>query len=103
VRDLPRLSVDLDLAFAPVKERVQSLAELEETRRALVKLIRERLTDAQRRFLLSFKQGMPEWSLLPLPAAAQLPAVQWKLINIGRMSKAKHAEAVGKLKQVLLA
>lgn len=78
------------------------VAELEETQRALVKLVRERLTDAQRRFLLSFKKGMPEWSLLPLPGVEQLPAVQWKLVNIGRMSKAKHAEAVEKLKQVLL-
>jgi hypothetical protein len=76
-------------------------ADLEVTRRALVKLIRERLTDAQRRFLLSFKQGEPEWSLLPMPGVAQLPAVQWKLINIGRMSKAKHAAAVEQLKQVL--
>ena len=78
------------------------VAELEETRRTLVKMIMERLTDDQRRFLLSFKKGVPEWSLLPLPGVAQLPAVQWKLVNIGRMSKAKHAEAVEKLKQVLL-
>ncbi|MFZ1985997.1 MAG: nucleotidyl transferase AbiEii/AbiGii toxin family protein, partial [Desulfatitalea sp.] len=40
------------------------VAELEETRRTLVKLIQERLTEKQRRFLLSFKQGVPEWSLL---------------------------------------
>jgi hypothetical protein len=33
---------------------------------------------------------------------AQLPAVQWKLVNIGRMRKARHAEAVEELKQVLL-
>ena len=78
-----------------------SVAELEVTRRALVKLIRERLTDAQRRFLLSFKQGKPEWSLLPMPGASQLPAVHWKLVNIGRMRKAKHTEAVEQLKQVL--
>lgn len=37
------------------------VAELEETRHVLVKIIRERLTDVQRRFLLSFKKGMPEW------------------------------------------
>lgn len=77
------------------------IAELENTRRALVKLIRERLTDAQRSFLLSFKKGMPEWSLLPLPGVAQLPAVQWKLANIGRMRKRKHAAAVEKLNHVL--
>lgn len=76
-------------------------AELEETRRTLVKLIRDRLTDAQKRFLLSFKKGMPQWSLLPFPGVAQLPAVQWKRVNIERMSKAKHTAAVEKLNQVL--
>ena len=30
VRNLPRLSVDLDLTFLPVKDRAQSLAEIEE-------------------------------------------------------------------------
>ena len=29
VRDLPRLSVDLDLTFVPVKERAQSMAEMD--------------------------------------------------------------------------
>ena len=85
------------MTFLPI-----DVAALEETRHDLVKLIRERLTDAQRRFLLSFKQGTPQWSLLPLPGVEKLPAVQWKLLNIGRMSKAKHAVAAKKLKQVLL-
>ncbi len=77
------------------------VATLEETRRDLVKLIQEQLTDAQRQFLLSFKKGAPEWSLLTLPEVARLPAVQWKLVNIRRMSKSKHAAAVEKLNQVL--
>lgn len=80
VRDLPRISVDLDLTFLPVKDRAQSLAEmitpqfqpleavfdaqfkgmtsqpisvaeLEETLRALVVMVQDRLTDAQRKFL----------------------------------------------------
>jgi hypothetical protein len=88
--------------FKGMTLRPIGVAELEETRRALVNLTRERLTDTHRKFLLSFKKGMPEWSLLPLPGAAELPAVQWKLVNIGRMSKAKHADAMEKLKQVLL-
>jgi hypothetical protein len=29
VRDLPRISVDLDLTFLPVKDRAQSLAEMD--------------------------------------------------------------------------
>lgn len=77
------------------------VAALEETWRAMVELIRERLTDSQRQFLLSFKKGEPEWSLLTLPEATRLPAVQWKLLNIRRMNKAKHVAAVEKLNHVL--
>jgi hypothetical protein len=78
-----------------------TVAELEETRRALVKLIRSRLTDDQRNFLLSFKQGEPNWPLLSMTGVEQLPAVQWKLINIRRMPKARHTEAVEKLRRTL--
>ena len=85
VRDLPRLSV----------------AELEETRRTLVDMVQDRLTEAQRKFLFSFKQGDPEWPLLSVPIAEHLPAVQWKLINIRRMTKTKHAAAAEKLKKIL--
>lgn len=77
------------------------LEELEETRRSLVNLIQDRLNDDQRGFLMSFKSGTPDWSLLPSPDVAQLPAVKWKLINIRQMPEAKHKKAVEKLEKVL--
>lgn len=75
--------------------------ELEETRSRLVKLIQDRLSGSQRKFLLSFKHGAPDWSLFSLPEAEHLPAVKWKLMNIKRMSKAKHTAAVKKLETIL--
>jgi len=75
--------------------------ELEETRSRLVKQIQSRLSDTHRKFLLTFKQGEPDWSLFSFSDAAQLPAVKWKLINIRRMTKAKHAAAVKNLESVL--
>ena len=79
-----------------------SVTELEEARRTLVDLIKDRLTNEQRKFLLSFKQGAPEWPLLSVPGAEHLPAVQWKLINIRRMTRTKNAKALEKLKKILL-
>lgn len=79
-----------------------TLAELEQTRETMIGLIRERLTDRQRQFLLSFKQGEPDWALLNLPGVADLPAVQWKLLNIRRMAPAKRAQALERLREVLL-
>ena len=78
-----------------------SVGELEEARRSLVEQVRKRLTEDQRRFLLSFKKGEPAWSLLPFQGIEQLPAVQWKLINIGRMTKAGHTAGVEKLERLL--
>ena len=79
-----------------------TLAELEQTRETMIALIRERLTAGQRQFLLSFKQGEPDWGLLNLPGVADLPAVQWKLLNIRRMAPAKRAQSLERLREVLL-
>ena len=59
------------------------------------------MTDGDRRFLLALKRGDQDWRDFALPEAARLPAVQWKLANIRRMSKSKHAAAVEKLNHVL--
>ncbi len=77
------------------------LEALEETRERLVREVHARLSDDQRQFLMSFKSGKPDWSLLQVPDAAKMPAVIWKLINIRKMPKAKHKKALDKLEKVL--
>jgi hypothetical protein len=84
------------MALKPV-----TVEELEQTRETMITLIRTRLTDRQRRFLLSFKGGEPDWTLLNLDGVSELPAVQWKLLNIRRMASAKRAPALERLRQVL--
>jgi predicted nucleotidyltransferase component of viral defense system len=78
-----------------------ALAELEQTRESMIGLVRERLTDQQKQFLLSFKQGEPDWTLLNLQGVEKLPAVQWKLLNIRRMAIVKREQALENLRQVL--
>ena len=84
------------MALMPV-----TVQELEEARETMIALIRTRLTDRQRRFLLSFKGGEPDWSLLNLDGVSELPAVQWKLRNIQRMAPAKREQALERLRHVL--
>lgn len=55
-RDMPRLSVDIDLTYLPIKDRAESLAEINEAM--------DRIATAIER-----------------PQAANLPAVRWKLIE----------------------
>ena len=71
--------------------------------RASIKVARiaNDLTSMERQFILSVKEGKPQWDLLGLEGAQNLPAVQWKLLNIGRMAPAKHQQAVRKLRDYL--
>jgi predicted nucleotidyltransferase component of viral defense system len=75
--------------------------ELEEARRTLVAELRAMLTEADNEFLLSVKRGEGNWKLFALPAAEKLPAIQWKIQNIARMTPQKRAGAVQRLEAVL--
>jgi hypothetical protein len=70
----------------------------------LTGLVQASLTDADRRFLLGFEAGDPDWSLFPVAGADRLPAPRWKLLNIQKLRSekpAKHAAGLRILEQVL--
>lgn len=78
-----------------------SLDDLEHARRSLLQIVRSSLTSDDCEFLVSFKKMEPDWSLLKVPNVESLPAVTWKLLNLGKMTEDKHAVAVSRLRQVL--
>lgn len=55
----------------------------------LVAAIHRSLGADDRRFLESFEAGDPEWDAFPLPALRELPAPQFKLVNIRKFRKAQ--------------
>ena len=74
------------------------------TRVQLVNVIHASLSDNDKAFLISFKQGRPDWSLSPIKALQDLPAIQWKLQNIQKLVKqnpVKHKKMLGRLKESL--
>lgn len=77
------------------------LPQLEEVRHRLLERLAQLFTDDDARFLLSFKQGEPDWSLFPVQGVDQLPAVMWKLANIRKMGAEKHGQALEALDEVL--
>lgn len=83
-----------------IREEV-TLKELVDTREQLTTLIKSTLTTGEREFLLSFKKGQPNWSLLKYDHIKNLPSVRWKLMNIEAMSQDKHLAAVDKLAKCL--
>lgn len=59
-----------------------SYAQYESVRNNLIVAVHALLNDEDRKLLLSFKSGRPEWSSYNFSA---FPAVQWKLQNIQRL------------------
>lgn len=81
-----------------------SYQDFEETRERLLQDIKAKLTNDDKVFLLSFKQGTPDWAKFALPDIEKLPAVQWKLANIQKFAKTKldkHTEMVKQLENML--
>lgn len=83
----------LGMTLFPVK-----YDDLQKTFKTLVATINKDLSNQEREFLISLKEGNPRWALLDIPEIDRLPAVQWKLKNIHKMDKKKHAEALKRLK-----
>jgi predicted nucleotidyltransferase component of viral defense system len=70
-------------------------------RETLIDTLKKELTNEEKAFLVSLKEGQPRWNLMGLEGIEKLPAIQWKLMNIQKMNKKKHAESMEKLKRKL--
>ena len=87
--------------FAGMTEQPIELSELEAVRAHLFEWAATALTGSERRFLLSIKQGEPDWTLLPFEGLDRWPAIQWKLHNVRQMSARMHQAALRRLREVL--
>lgn len=77
------------------------LADLLAARVALIEAIVGGMSKEHREFLVSFERGKPNWSLLGLPNAANLPAVRWRQQNLDKLPANKRALLVARLEEVL--
>ena len=74
------------------------------TRNELIEIIKSKLSSDDKEFILSFEMGEPKWELFPIHVLKDLPAIQWKLININKLKEAnpsKHGVMIEKLKDIL--
>ena len=65
--------------------------ELKNTRERLINTIKDTLTDEEKHFLIGFKKLTPDWNLLGLEKVEMLPGVQWKILNLKKMSPQKRS------------
>jgi predicted nucleotidyltransferase component of viral defense system len=96
---------DIDALFARdfdgMTHESVSLDELKATRETLISKIVADMPEAHRKFLVSFERGEPDWKLLGLPAAADLPAVRWRQLHLDKLTKDRRAALVAQLEEVL--
>jgi predicted nucleotidyltransferase component of viral defense system len=79
--------------------------DFEATRICLIDQIKKSLTDSDKNFLLSFKNGQPEWGLFNADKLRDMPAIKWKLLNIRKLKQTnaqKHADSLKALEKELL-
>jgi predicted nucleotidyltransferase component of viral defense system len=59
------------------------------------------MSPEHKRFLLTFERGTPDWGLLDVARAAELPAIQWRMRNLEVIGAAKRQELVDRLEVAL--
>lgn len=84
--------------FVQMTDTPVSLAELINAREKMLNSVHGNLSDKHKEFLISFKSREPVWSLLNLTGIENLPAVQWKMLNLQNMADNTHETALIQLK-----
>ena len=97
----PDISTEYKRGFEGMIHDSVTLDELLKARENLIMEIVGKMPEPHKRFLISAKRGEPEWDLLGLPCAKDLPAVRWKLENLARLSTDKRTDLLKRLTAVL--
>ena len=88
---LKDISYDFTHGFQGMTERAVTLDELEKARARMIAVLHSELSENERTFLLSLVRNEPQWQLLNVPHARELPALKWKLQNLAKLQQANPA------------
>ena len=84
-----------------------ALALLEQTQERVMRELPRALTSRHRKFLLSLVSAEPQWELMPFDNLQDLPALQWKLLNLRKLKMrdagrfaAQHDELAARFKNL---
>ena len=92
---------EFERGFKGMTKEPVALEDLLAAREALIAAIAGGMPDRHKVFLLGFKRGDPDWNLLGLPGAANLPAVKWKQLNLDKMPSDARRRMVAQLEKLL--
>ena len=95
------ISVEYKRGFDGMVDEPVSLDDLLKAREGIIKEIVGKMPEPHKKFLVSVKKGEPDWPLLDLEAAKELPAVRWRLENLAKLTAEKRAQLLKGLNQAL--
>lgn len=79
------ISQEYERTFAGMTSQPVALSDLLATREEMVVDLHAGLDSDDREFLLSVARAEPDWGRTPYAHAKELPAVQWKLLNLRKL------------------
>ncbi len=95
------LTADYRDGFDGMTEVAIPLETLRATQAELIDQLIRQMSDRHRSFLIGFEKGNPDWSLLAVPHARDLPAIRWRQWNLDRLSVEKRRSLVSLLEHSL--
>ena len=75
------------------------IIKLTQTRNDLIEIINRSLTLEDKKFLIQFKEGKPNWNRFGLSHIKNLPAVKWKLHNLDQMIHSERIVMINRLRE----
>ena len=99
--NLKDIEDEYERGFVGMTEDDVPIESLLAARQQMIDLIVGDMPADHRAFLISFERGTPDWSLLGLPAARDLPAVRWRQLNLDKLTKDKREALVTQLQKVI--
>lgn len=95
------LSEEFARGFQGMTAEPVPLDELLTARESLIDIAVGQMPQQHRRFLVSFERGEPDWQLLEVPGAPDLPAIRWRQQNLDKMASTARAQLVSRLEAIL--
>lgn len=81
------ITQEFESGFSGMTEIPVTLDNLVEVREQLIADIVGNMPEAHRALLVSFVAGEPDWTLIDVPHAAELPAVKWRQVNLDKLDR----------------
>jgi predicted nucleotidyltransferase component of viral defense system len=91
--------------FRGMSDAAFDYADFEVTRKALVKLVNDSLTNSDKEFFVSFESGAPEWEKCCAGDLSRFPSIQWKqqnILTLKSINPSKFESGIDKLRRFIL-